>query len=238
MSNSKIITLCLFFLVSTVEATNVQWRYRDALIDHYTYSSPDYPGFGVSIWMPTGMCIDLFVSLEMYDYIFPYRQFHLTFDGQKSQNVPQNIIAAEYGDIAGSSTLRNLKDGQYLVHNYVDDGERSKGPVTINVDESSPHYLAFVVVDDWSSTSPDVVYGWVSYEIYQLYDGEFHDEFRILDYAYDLDGGPMIVGGGAYSIPEPSGGLLLVLGAAALGLRRRIGRGDCPRFGSFGISRR
>ena len=39
---------------------------------------------------------------------------------------------------------------------------------------------------------------------------------------YDLDGGPMVVGGGAWTdgIPEPSGGVLFLVGAAMLGLRR------------------
>ena len=37
--------------------------------------------------------------------------------------------------------------------------------------------------------------------------------------AIDLDGGPMIVGGGA--IPEPSSGVLLLLGTIILALRRK-----------------
>ena len=44
----------------------------------------------------------------------------------------------------------------------------------------------------------------------------------LVNSAINLDGGPMIVGGGAWEggIPEPSGGMLFLLGLAALGLRR------------------
>ena len=43
--------------------------------------------------------------------------------------------------------------------------------------------------------------------------------------AIDLDGGPMIVGGGAWEgdTPEPASGLLLIVGASLLVLRRRRG---------------
>ena len=41
--------------------------------------------------------------------------------------------------------------------------------------------------------------------------------------AMDLDGGPMIVGGGAF-IPEPSSGLLLLIGGALLAIRRKRAR--------------
>ena len=48
--------------------------------------------------------------------------------------------------------------------------------------------------------------------------------------AFDLDGGPMIVGGGAWdgATPEPASALLLLVGGALLALRRR--RRGCRRF--------
>ena len=73
-------------------------------------------------------------------------------------------------------------------------------------------YLGVKVQEDMSGK---YCYGWVN--LYLKGDGSV----SLVSSAIDIDGGPMIVGGGAYSIPEPSGGLLFVLGAAALGLRRR-----------------
>ena len=60
------------------------------------------------------------------------------------------------------------------------------------------------------------LYGWVSIGVDD--DGSPY----LVHSAIDLDGGPMIVGGGAWEggIPEPSGGMLLLIGAAVLGLRR------------------
>ena len=51
----------------------------------------------------------------------------------------------------------------------------------------------------------------------------FAGKVTLLGSAIDLDGGPMVVGGGAWEggIPEPSGGMLVLLGAAMLGLRRK-----------------
>lgn len=56
-------------------------------------------------------------------------------------------------------------------------------------------------------------YGWAEYVVDE--DGTF----KILNSAIDFDGGAMIVGAGA--IPEPTSGLLLMLGVVALVLRRK-----------------
>ena len=80
---------------------------------------------------------------------------------------------------------------------------------------TSKQVLAFVCSDfkEYPSgiSAPSFVYGWLQLGIDQtgvLYLGPN---------AYDLDGGPMVVGGGAWEggIPEPSGGILFLLGVAA-----------------------
>ena len=55
----------------------------------------------------------------------------------------------------------------------------------------------------------NVVYGWLKFD--PVWDGD-------VNCAWDIDGGAMIVGGGA--IPEPSSGVLLLMEMGFLGLRR------------------
>ena len=77
-------------------------------------------------------------------------------------------------------------------------------------------YLAIIMADYYG----DEVYGWI-----HLYEYGVYEKGVILDWgsAIDLDGGPMIVGGGAWegSTPEPASGLLLLVGGALLAMRRR-----------------
>ena len=77
-------------------------------------------------------------------------------------------------------------------------------------------YLAIAYVDG----TGDEMLGWLQLFVYGTETGG-----NVLGWtsAIDLDGGPMIVGGGAWedSTPEPTSGLLLFFGAALLTLRRR-----------------
>lgn len=135
-----------------------------------------------------------------------------------------------YGDVIDSALLeRNIcfESSWDWGDHFPAGTELSRYDVFIPVGETV--YLSVVAEaalwNGHDDHSGNYYYGWAEFS----YEG---DKLILASSALDLDGGPMIVGGGAYSVPEPSGGLLFVLGAAALGLRRRIGRGDCPRFGS------
>ena len=96
----------------------------------------------------------------------------------------------------------------------------------ISIARGSSIYLGFmteVSVMDISLIDPNsptdwMGYGWVKIGVDS--NGQIVAEAA----AIDLDGGPMIVGGGAF-IPEPSSALLLLVGGALLVLRRRR-RGD------------
>ena len=67
----------------------------------------------------------------------------------------------------------------------------------------------------------DAYYGWVE----MCATGDTNVD--VIASAVDLAGGAMIAGGGAAPTPEPSGGMLVVLGFAALTLRRRRTNAAC-----------
>lgn len=98
-------------------------------------------------------------------------------------------------------------------------GERleMRSDYDIYASEGEPIYLGIVVdsevcmLEDGSFYSSPV-YGWAGL---MVADGEVH----VLGSAFDLDGGAMLVGGGA--IPEPSSAMLLLIGLAGLCLKRR-----------------
>ena len=144
-------------------------------------------------------------------------QFKLTFYHENYGSY-ENWVVAQQGAKVDATTTRLLPDDSYLLHFMLDDG-RYLGPNEITVDANVGLYLAFVCSDVTGYSSPDrapYVYGWVELAV----DGD--GNVVVLSSAADLDGGPMIVGGGAWTgIPEPSGGMLMLLGLAALGLRRR-----------------
>ena len=77
-------------------------------------------------------------------------------------------------------------------------------------------YLAIILTD----YDGNEIYGWMELQVLGR-DGNGY----LLGWhsALDLDGGPMVVGGGAWdgSTPEPASGLLLLVGCALLALKRR-----------------
>ena len=86
---------------------------------------------------------------------------------------------------------------------------------SIRIDKGESVYLAFAVQP--SDAIESSTCGWVELGL----DGG--GNLTALHSAWDLDGDPIKVG----VIPEPSSALLLLLGGAVLGLRRRIRREGC-----------
>ncbi|MBR4654483.1 MAG: PEP-CTERM sorting domain-containing protein [Kiritimatiellae bacterium] len=126
--------------------------------------------------------------------------------------VSQNWIRANDGDIVRYDTTRDLGSERYLTAYGIDNNDYI-GPTEIIVQPDSSMYLAFV----YQATASMDIYGWVELTV------DSNGNLRVANSAYDLEGGPMVVGGGAWNgnIPEPSGGILLLIGVAVLGLRRR-----------------
>ena len=103
-----------------------------------------------------------------------------------------------------------------------EDGGHPKPWTPLSGTEPGNRFLAFSLVDLQS----DEMFGWIELRIEGSSSG---GDVSILGSAIDLDGGAMIVGGGAWdgATPEPVSGLLLLLGGALLALRRRR-RGITP----------
>ena len=87
---------------------------------------------------------------------------------------------------------------------------------TMHVDLYNTVFIAYETVAYKDIYTPYNVYGWVEFGF------DNPEGLIVVNGALDMDGGPMIVGSGA--IPEPSSGLLLLLGVAGLALRRTYRR--------------
>ena len=121
------------------------------------------------------------------------------------------MVKANPGEVIDATTTRFLDESHYLIHYELDGGDPVFGQLELNLYDE-----VFLAYASYSGGGGEAIYyGWVSLSI--------DSEGMLYSYgAVDLDHGPMIVGGGAWEggIPEPSGGILFLLGAAVLGLRR------------------
>ena len=175
----------------------------------FAYSHEIWPEIGIEI-----STMQTFVLLTATDMVVP------EFLG--------NWVVSSPGNIVNETTTRHLNN--YLYHAYIDNTYQNTGqPAVIGTDDGplvsggsvsirkdSDVYLAFAVesMGIIEGKEPEIYYGWL-----QLLVGT-DGQVSVGASAIDLDGGPMIVGGGS-AIPEPSTALLLFVGGALLALRRR-----------------
>lgn len=199
----RVLVLCgMMFLLLSGQGATVVWNALEVRLDEGCYVE-SYMGKCGSLSLGI---VSQRIGTEMYSVAF--ESVNLLFVG--------TWMEAALNDIAGVSTIRN--DASVLAYTVREDGDFwVEGGAPISVKSNSDFYLMFACngLDEHLEVS-DTVYGWVGYHIDQ------RGQITVLSSAWDLDGGPMIVGGGS-ATPEPSGGLLLVLGAAALALRRKNG---------------
>ena len=116
------------------------------------------------------------------------------------------------GDVLDESYFTGQSEYFYKYGVYSDMTERSD--YTVTIDRGDSVYLAALVAD-YVVRDSDFMYGWLQIGV------DEHGKLYALGSALDIDGDPMIVGGGSASVPEPSGGILLLVGASVLVLRRR-----------------
>lgn len=128
-----------------------------------------------------------------------------------------NWYLADYGSIVDASTALGRSSYFYATCDMPNQGGTSFYDIVfynILVPNGGVAFLALAVLDYYSN---ECRYGWVALE---------NDNGKLIKRAsaIDLDGGPMYVGGGSApssGSPEPSSGILLLLGYAILTLRRR-----------------
>ena len=157
-------------------------------------------GFDPTIW--------LYVSGVESDFTIGTYDFEDTLS-----SFVGNWLVADDGDVASEATTRH--QGNYLNHAKID-GET--GYTTYNLNGTAPqdYYLIFAVenLSDYNNNVPDprYAYGWAHFSV--------NDDMSLslLGSAMSIDGSPIVVG----AIPEPSAGVLLLLGLAGLVLRRPI----------------
>ena len=144
--------------------------------------------------------------------------FNVTFYTDSSMDgYHQAWTVAQAGNVVNYDTTHNLDASQYLVHiDPTNPDDNITGPSTLTMGRDSAIYLAFTSNEQYGDPPNSVYYGWVQIGI------DTEGNLVALNSACDFDHGSMVVGGGAWEggVPEPSGGILLLLGAAILGLRR------------------
>ncbi len=129
-------------------------------------------------------------------------------------DVQSSVASADFRFLQKSDEDRYLRMNAGDAINATSMAEAGMPSETMHVDFYNTVFVAFETVAYKDLYTPYNVYGWVEFGFANP------DGLIVVNGAMDFDGGPMIVGGGS-AIPEPSGGLLLLFGAAAMALKRR-----------------
>ena len=175
----------------------------------YTFGADIHGANGKSSWIHT----------SMYGYMENGEVYLKQFDFSQEMMEPTfNWWALVlYGDIVSEATFavgnpNRIALGRWSYPRDVGDG----GTLVENPDD---FYMAFkvseVLLGEYAYEEGMSWYGWAHVSI------DDNLEMTLLDAGINLDGGAVIVGAG---IPEPSGGMLMLLGVAVLALWRRKSR--------------
>ena len=197
-----LLVLCNCALAASARWTGIGLSNYEGFYDNtvsYWFSGNVYGENGESTWFHT----DIEGHIETDG-------LHLKQDdfSQEMMNPTFNWWAlALYGDIVSETTFASLNQIE-----LARDGFNVGGTLVENSDD---FYMAFkvseVLVGDTGYEEGMSWYGWVHVSV------DENLQMTLLDEGINLYGGAVMVGMG---IPEPSGGMLLLIGVAVLGLRR------------------
>ena len=168
----------------------------------YAFSGDIYGAEGKSAWILS----DIYGHVENGNLYLKHMDFSL-----ESMDATFNWWAlALYGDVVSEETFSALAHIEDFYGNDLYTG----GTI---VEDPTDFYMAFkvseVLIENHEYVAGQTWYGWVHVSI------DDNLDMRLLGDGINLDGGAVMVGEGG--TPEPTSGLLLLLGGALLALRRR-----------------
>ncbi len=200
----RVILLIALVYSGHVFAENILWNY---LANQGNGRIGCYEPNGIPIWPDMTFSV---IERPQTVMLVPTNEFVLEFIGAWFVAVIGELVDDTIEQSLERCFIRSEYGGSAPVH--IGD--------SVEIRKNDSVYMALSVGEIDFLQDPAIVsrylYGWV--EIIVADDGTV----SVGSSAIDLDGGPMIVGGGS-AIPEPSSVLLLLAGGALLALRRRRG---------------
>ena len=206
----KLIFICIITFVPCAHAATVAWNevmlFKDAggIKDFYSM-------MWCNVQLDSGRYFDLQLDMMLTTDSGGFTITSEDYD-DTATGVVNNWLPAKKGDMVDASTTRN--QSVYFNHCHLDhESGWSNNPIIGELD--SDLYLMFAVGDNDGHnnyiSNPYCLYGWVHLNV------DEQGRMNILSSAIGMEGQSLIVG----AIPEPSAGVLLLLGLAALAFRRR-----------------
>lgn len=204
----------IFFCVSAAFATNaanVIWNVVSIESGQYQTLCTRVSDENVSIWAGYEVAVSINDNLAT-----------LTPNPDGSLLIQHGSwMPAQYGELVSSDTM--LRQKSYFEYGSIDPSDFVYDLKAMVVETEVSQYLKFIVQSDSEIYEyldgrrveiPTCYYGWAEYLI------ESDGTISILSSALELDGGSIFVGGAA--IPEPTSGVLFVVGIGLLALRRKF----------------
>lgn len=139
---------------------------------------------------------------------------HVDFSQESMEPTFNWWALALYGDVVSEVTF----DSFVRIEDFYNSDPNAPYTGGTKIENPSDFYMVFkaseVLLEDREYVAGQSWYGWVHVSIDENLD------MTLLEDGINLDGGPVVVGGGDFAIPEPSSALLLLVGGAMLALMR------------------